>query len=242
MPTDCRTCLLRQRPCFHRMSESEVAFMDRFKIDEIAVPPGGAIQLQGHPTGRLYTVLSGMGLRSLTLEDGRRQVVNFALPGDLIGLNSALTGEARASAEATTPMRLCVFDRHRLWGLFRDHPERAFALTWAAAQEEHFLGEALATLGQRTATEAVAWALAVLDRRLHDLGMDSGGSVPLPYRQQDLADALGLSLVHTNKTLAALRARGLADWRGGRLTVPDREALETVAKAPEAGSRVRPIL
>lgn len=242
MQTRCQTCLLRQRPCFHRMSLDEVAFMDRFKIDEIDIAPGSSIHLQGETNGRLYTVLSGMGLRSIMLEDGRRQVVNFALPGDLIGLNTVLNGESHDAAEATTAMRLCVFDRHKLWGLYQNHPERAFALTWAAAQEEHFLGEALTSLGQRSAIEAMAWALAVLDRRLNDLGMSAGGSVPLPYRQRDLADALGLSLVHTNKTLAALRARGLADWQGGRLTVPDRDALETLAKSTEAGGRMRPIL
>ncbi len=224
------------------MAADEIDFMERFKTGEVEIPAGGTIQMQGQHAPRLFTVLEGMGLRCLTLEDGRRQVVNFVLPGDLVGLQALLSGEAHASVEATTPMRLCVFDRHRIWDLYRNQPERAFALTWAAAQEEHFLGEALATLGQRTATEAVAWALAVLDRRLHDLGLEAGGSVPLPYRQQDLADALGLSLVHTNKRLAVLRARGLAEWRGGRLTVPDRGALAEAAKAPEPGGHKRPIL
>lgn len=242
MTVACRTCLLRQRPCFHRMSQDEVDFMERFKTDEITLAPGGIAQMQGQKSKRLLTVLEGMGLRTLTLEDGRRQVINFVLPGDLVGLQAMLSGEAHASVEATTPMRFCVFDRHRVWDLYRNHPERAFALTWAAAQEEHFLGEALATLGQRTATEAVAWALSLLDRRLTDLGLRSGASVPLPYRQQDLADALGLSLVHTNKRLAVLRGIGLAEWRGGRLTVPDPDALAALAKAPEAASRLRPIL
>lgn len=62
-------------------------------------------------------------------------------------------------------------------------------------------------------------------RRLTALGLAEGQTVPFPYRQQDLADAVGLSLVHTNKMLARLRLDGLADWAGGRLTVPDVQRL-----------------
>lgn len=70
-------------------------------------------------------------------------------------------------------------------------------------------GEALATVSQRTAQERVAWALLRVFRRLRFLKLGNGRSVPFPYRQQDLSDALGLSLVHTNKTLAALREKQL---------------------------------
>lgn len=114
-----------------------------------------------------------------------------------------------------------MFNRSDLWRLFERHPDRAYDLTWLSAIEEHFLGDALVTLGRRTAKERIAWALVRLYMRLRAVGLDRNGLVPMPWRQRDLADALGLSLVHTNKTLQHLRREGLARWMDNQLIIPD---------------------
>ncbi len=88
----------------------------------------------------------------------------------------------------------------------------------------------------------MAWALVRIFRRLESVGLRTGQSVPLPYRQQDMADALGLSLVHTNKTLASLRTRKLANWAGGQLTLPSLEAIADLAKVNDEPPSRRPIL
>jgi CRP-like cAMP-binding protein len=151
-------------------------------------------------------------------------------------------GEMTHSVESTTAMKLCVFDRSELWSIFRSHPTRAFSMTWLAAVEEHLLGETVATLGQRDATERISWALARIYQRLDAIGLANQRSVPLPFRQQDLADALGLSLVHTNKTLARLRERQLAQWQDGQLTINDLAALAEVAMISLENPPVRPLI
>ena len=108
--------------------------------------------------------------------------------------------------------------------------------------EEHFLGETLVSIGQRTAIEAVAWALLKLFLRGKALGLAEGNAMPLPYRQHDLADALGLSLVHTNKTLARLRQRQLADWSEGQLRVHNLDDLAQLARSDCSLPQKRPIL
>ena len=108
--------------------------------------------------------------------------------------------------------------------------------------EEHFLGETIATLGQRDATERLAWAYMRIWRRLSAVGLLKDGSVPLPFRQQDIADALGMSLVHTNKTVARIRSLGLASWQGGRLTVASTAGLAAAAGVADAYEEKRPIL
>jgi len=178
--------------------------MQRFKVGELIVDAGAPILMEGSNSPQLFTALHGLGLRYKTLENGRRQVVNFVFPGDFLGLQAGIMGEMAHSIVATSAMTLCVFDRAGIWDLFKNHPERAFDLTWLAAAEEHFLGDALVTVGQRTAKEAVAWSLARIYLRGQSLGLVKGDAMDMPYIQQDLADALGLSLVHTNKTLAAL--------------------------------------
>ena len=224
------------------MTEQEVLFMERFKVGELTVEAGTPILMEGSNSPQLFTTLSGLGLRYKTTEDGRRQVVNFIMPGDFIGLQAGIMGEMGHSVMATTRMTLCVFERGSIWSLFKSEPRKAFDLTWIAATEEHFLGETLVSLGQRTAIEAVSWALLRLFLRGKALGLTEGKGMALPYRQQDLADALGLSLVHTNKTLARLRERGLADWTNGHLKIADLDKLADVARSENSVPAQRPIL
>ncbi|MBY6046965.1 Crp/Fnr family transcriptional regulator [Vannielia litorea] len=242
MATSCQNCPLRKKPIFKELSSHELRFMSEFKSGELTVEPGTPILMEGSNSPQLYTALRGMGLRYKLLESGERQVVNFVFPGDFLGLQAAVMGEMGHSVEASTAMTLCVFDRNALWEFFRSHPERAFDVTWIAAEEEHFMGEALLSVGQRNAVEAIAWALVKMHQRGEALGLTRNGEMHLPYRQQDLADALGLSLVHTNKSLAKLRDRQLATWRNGRLALHDIEQLRQVAKLDEEAPRVRPLM
>ena len=203
------------------MTKTTLGFMMKFKTGELVAQPGTEILTEQASSSQLFTALSGMGIRYKTTRDGDRQVVGFVLPGDFVGLQSGVMDVMRHSVEATTEMRLCVFNRSDLWTLFKSQPDLAFDLTHLAANEEHLLGEALTAMGQMDAQAKIAWALHRFDHRLGAVGLRRNGRVPLPYRQQDLADALGLSLVHTNKTLARLRSGGVLDWSEGWLSVRD---------------------
>ncbi len=240
--TACKNCPLRKKDLFTPFTEEELSFMQSFKTGELNVDPGTTILLEGSNSPQLYTVLSGMGTRYTTLENGRRQVINFLFPGDFTGLQAGLMGEMKHSVEATTHMTLCAFRRDDLWTLFRQHPARAYDLTWIAAVEEHFLGETIASLGQRDATQRIAWALVRIHERLQSSGLCKNNRVPLPFRQQDLADALGLSLVHTNKTLKALRAKGLARWADGDLELTDIGTLADLAMIDLERPQKRPLM
>ncbi|MEP1520179.1 helix-turn-helix domain-containing protein [Ascidiaceihabitans sp.] len=100
----------------------------------------------------------------------------------------------------------------------------------------------MSTLTPRTALQGVAWALVRVFLRGKPLGMERGGRMAFPFKQQDLADALGLSLVHTNKTLGILRKRQLAHWTEGELRVSDLQALADLALIETTALPVRPIL
>ena len=242
MTIKCVNCPIRKADIFNPMDAETLEFMQRFKVGEMQVEAGTPILSEGSNAPQLYTALSGMGMRFNLLPNGRRQVISFVFPGDFLGLQAGVMQEMTHSVEATTPMKLCVFDRSEIWKLFRSMPQRAFDLAWLAATEERFLGEALAALGQRSALERVSWALARIFRRLRATGMAKGLSVPLPFRQQDLADARGLSLVLTNKTLAKLRERQLANWTDGMLTVADLKELEDLAMLEHEKTPRRPLM
>lgn len=242
MATHCEHCPLHNSSLFTEVSFEDRRITQRFKSGELMVDPGTPVMMEGSNAPQLYTALRGMGLRYKILPNGERQVINFIFPGDFIGLQAGVMGEMQHSVEATTSMTLCVFDRSEFFNFFKSNPSRGFDITWLAAVEEHFLGDTLATVGQRTATEAVAWALMKVFQRGQALGLISHARMPFPFRQQDLADALGLSLVHTNKTLAKLRDRQLAAWSDGTLQVNDIETLAEVAQAEVEPLPRRPFL
>lgn len=242
MVTDCLNCPLRRRAAFQPFSEAELAFMRRFKAGELTIGPRTTILLEGAASPQIFTALSGWGVRYTLLPDGGRQVINFAMPGDLIGLQAGLLGEMEHSVDSLTDMTLCVFPRADLWELFRTSPARAYDITWLAAREEHFLGDMLATVGRRGAVERVAWGLVTIFRRAEKRQLARDDAMPMPFRQQDLADAFGLSLVHTNKTLSLLRARGLIDFGGGQMTLRDLPALEAIARIEPEVDVPRPLI
>ncbi len=216
--------------------------MLRFKSGELEVAARAPILSQGVASPYLYTVLDGFGVRSRALADGRRQVINFVMPGDLIGVQTALLNEMDHSVDATTAMTLCVFTRERFWELFKASPERAFDVSWIAAREERSLGEALAVVGRLSAVERVAAAFVTIFRRSGDLNLVRGGKAPMPWTQRDLSDALGLSLVHTNRTLKKLEADGLAIWRGAELEVRDLARLAEIGQVDLAFGEKRPLM
>ncbi|HBM39503.1 MAG TPA: Crp/Fnr family transcriptional regulator, partial [Sulfitobacter sp.] len=93
MGIDCRYCPLHKKDAFVTMTREELEFMQKFKVGELSVDPGTTILMQGSNSPQLYTVLSGMGIRHKSLDNGERQVINFVFPGDFMGLQAGMLGE-----------------------------------------------------------------------------------------------------------------------------------------------------
>ncbi len=242
MVTKCANCPLRQLDAFEQISGDELSFMEKFKMGELTVDQGTPILMQGSNSPQLFTVLKGMGVRYVTLENGRRQVINFVMPGEFLGLQAGVMGEMKHSIDATTDMVLCVFDRSELWNLFKQQPQQAYDLTWLTSIQEHFLGDALASIGQMNAEQRMCWGLLRFLERCQSVGLAEGDVCPMPYTQQDLADALGLSLVHTNKTLMKLRNQQILSWRDGELHILDREKALSHAMIEIENIGTRPLI
>ena len=239
---DCTACWIRELKGFRKFSPTELAFVSEFKIGQIAVSAGSTVIGEGAANPHLFTVFEGWGFRYKILEDGRRQVLNYVLPGDLIGLQGLLMGEMQHSIEAITPMQFCVFERAKLSQLFEKHAGLAFDITWIAAQEERILDEHLLSIGRRSATERAAYLLAFLCNRVRETGLANDGPVALMITQQHVADTLGLSIVHTNKTLRKLADRGTIRWLERGCEVLDEQALGQIAGWRPANPRQRPFI
>jgi len=242
VPTPCAKCPLRRLEIFRKFSAEELAFVSFFKSGELVLEAGSTIFSEGTNSPHLYTVLSGWAFKYKTLEDGRRQVLNFALPGDFIGLQASILDVIGHSIEALTDVTLCVFPREKLWSLYEKHTGLAFDVTWLGAREESILGDYLLTVGQRRANERIAFVLLHLFHRARQLGLAKGNAVALPITQELLADTIGFSLVHTNKTLKQLRRLGAFKWTGSTFEVVDEAKLEALVGTAGSIGGVRPFI
>lgn len=239
--TPCQECPLRDLPHFREFNRDELSFVSGFKKGELAVDAGATIFLEGAHSAHLFTVLSGWGFRYKTLEDGRRQILNYVMPGDLIGLQGSIMGEMQHSTEALSPVSLCVFERTELMTLYNKHPSLAFDLTWIASREERILDEHLLSVGRRSALERAAYLLAYLYQRSRALKLFSGGNV-IAITQQHIADTLGLSIVHTNKTLKKLAERKLIRWQERGCDILDSDGLVALAQWEGLDKGKRPFI
>ena len=237
----CEKCPLGRIDAFRKFTAEELAFVSGFKTGELTAEAGTTILHEGSPSDHLYTVVAGWGFRHKLLENGRRQILNICLPGDLVGLQAALDDKMGHSVEALSDMLLCVFQRSRLWDLYRDYPGLGFDVTWLAAREERILDEHLLSVGQRSAEQRAAYLLLYLFTRASLRGMTEGRSMHFPMTQRHLADALGLSLVHTNRVLNRLSRRSLIKWQNKTLRI-DPKGLSKVADWDPDSDRLRPYI
>ncbi|WP_321382735.1 Crp/Fnr family transcriptional regulator [Rhizobium sp.] len=227
---------------FKPHSEGETKFISSFKSGELNCEPGMTVIAEGTHSPHLYTILEGWGFRYKTLEDGRRQILNYVMPGDMIGLQGAILEHMDHSVDALTAMRLCVFERTRIFSLFEKHAGVAYDITWLASREESILDSHLLSVGRRTALERAAYLMAFLYHRGLRASVVSERRAYLPLTQIMVADTLGLSLVHTNKTLKKLSDMKLIRWKDRGCEVLKPEALTELAKWEPAPAVERPYI
>ncbi|MBX3481553.1 MAG: Crp/Fnr family transcriptional regulator [Caulobacter sp.] len=242
MISPCHACPLRLLPAFKTGRPDEIDFIQTMKLGEDRFAAGEAITAEGAPDTPLYTLLSGWAFRYRTLADGRRQILNFLLPGDLIGVQANFLGDAAHGVEALGPVVVCRLARSKMWDLYRNHPTLGFDVTWLTAHEEGLVDETLLSVGRRTALERIATLLLYLYKRAVSIGIASEGLLDVPLTQSHLADALGLSRAHVNETLGRLEKRGLFRFRRGRLEMLNPHALETIAGYYDRPLDPRPLL
>lgn len=240
--TPCARCPLKVLDVFRKVEAEEVSFIEWFKTGELVADEGATILSEGHNSPHLYTILSGWAFRYKTLADGRRQILNFALPGDFLGLQTAVFNEMQHSVETLTKTALCVFPRDKVWALYEKHPSLAFDLTWIASRSERMLDEHLLSVGRRSALERMAFVLHHLFDRARQLQLTQGSKIKFPFTQQHVADALGLSVVHTNKTLKALSDRKIVRWKEGVFEILDEDKLMDIAGREEGEPVLRPLI
>jgi CRP-like cAMP-binding protein len=222
--------LIRRLDGFRKLSDSAAGLI-RSAVRERMFKAGAGEDLacEGDRCELVRVFLSGWACRYKVLEDGRRQIVNFILPGDTCDARIYLFSRMDHSIGALTPVTYSEFDRagfEQLISADKTIAEAFYCETLAncAIQREWTLN-----VGRRDALERVGHVICELFARLSLVGLADANSFAFPVTQMDLADATGLSTVHVNRTLQELRASGLITLRERQIIIHDLAGLSSMA-------------
>ena len=193
--------------------------------DRVEISAGRPIVKEQERCPQIYLVESGWVFRSRGLVSGRRQIVNYALPGDILCADSMLFKATGFDLTARTPVGLIRIEPPSSSEMFDRYPGLAAAIAWTAGQEESILAERVVSLGRRDSLEKLAHALCELEARLSAAGMMRGRAIELPLNQEDFADILGISVIHVNRTFRRLSEEKAAEYRKGQIELLNRDRL-----------------
>ncbi|MBV8925642.1 MAG: Crp/Fnr family transcriptional regulator [Bradyrhizobium sp.] len=222
--------VIRRLGALRRLSEAgAAAIKDAVRERIVKAAAGEDLVCEGDRCENVRVFLSGWAYRYKTLEDGRRQIVSFILPGDTCDAYIYLLSAMDYSIATLTPVSYAELDRGAFERLMSADISVAEAVHCETLAERAIRCEWAINLGRRDALERVAHIICELFERLRVVGLVNGNSFAFPVTQMDLADAAGLSTVHLNRTLQELRSAGLITLRDRSLTILDLQALSSTA-------------
>lgn len=223
------TALTRKLSAFVALSDAELEVLERLQQRRRTFVVGRDLVHQGQSRQNAYILSVGWVCSYKIQADGTRQIVDFQIPGDFLGLRSVLLRTSDHSFEPIVDSEAAEVFASDLLQAFAETPRLAAAILWAASRDEAMVVEHLVGVGRRDADPRMAHFLLELGSRLALVGMGSTDGYDCPLTQYHLADALGLSAVHVNRTLRQLRERGLVTFRDGRVTFDDYDGLVGLA-------------
>jgi CRP/FNR family transcriptional regulator len=230
--------------CARAAGRSELAAIQNYKTNHLRFAAGRDI-LPRVQNGHFYTLLSGWAFRYALIEGGARQILNFLLPGDVIGLESVFKTPVQYGVMSMTAVELCAFPSSGFASFAQENPRLGFEIARLAFVAAGHADRRLTALGRRPASARTAALFIELHDRLSDRGMLDGDEIAVPVTHEQLADALGLTSVYVSRTLQLLNQQGLARFERGTLVILDLPGLRLLAgdnNGAANGSRARPPL
>ncbi len=222
-----------------RLDAFDLAALERIPFVHRVFPRESTILQAGEAPSELYVVVDGVAARMLTTRSGERQIVGLLLPGDvfdwpLYRLGARVASPERATLEhAIVAIGGCTVGMVRFQSLRRaleDFPPLAEAFERRAVREEAIAREWMVNIGVRRAGARLGHLICEIYARYESMGLTQDDSCPMPITQIHLAEALGLSSVHVNRELQALRGEGLLRLSSGVLSLADPRRLERMSE------------
>jgi CRP-like cAMP-binding protein len=178
-------------------------------------------------------MLKGFSYRQKLLRDGGRQIISFHIPSEFVDLQNGILGVADHNVQSVQRCEMAMVPRESINELMMDRPAIRLAMWIDTLVDASIFREWVVNVGRRDSRARVAHLLCELALRLEWIGAEKYGVFNLPLTQEQLADATGLTAVHTNRTLQSLRRDGLIQLTSGNLQVLDWDGLREVGDFDE---------
>ncbi|WP_372972783.1 Crp/Fnr family transcriptional regulator [Marinobacter sp.] len=223
------SCIIRHFEHYAELGEKDRELLASLEKTPKDYSKGTLIWQEGMDADHFYTVRSGWACSLRNMEDGSRQVVDLYVPGDVVGLRDFAFRRRASNLLTVTDASLCPFPKRRLTDVFASSRLLCNLFFLIAARDQAILVERLTNLGRRSARDKVAHFLLEMAHRLDKACVDVHDCNHLPLTQVLLADALGLSTVHVNRTLNELKQESLTALGPDGISLLDRDGLKEVA-------------
>jgi len=211
------------------LSTADLASLDAIVDSELLIRKRRDLIVDGYEYRKLGFVSDGYAMRYKLLRNGKRQILNVILPGDVIGLPGSFYERAVYSVSAITDLRMQVCPLGSYVRLCYERPQFGLVLTWIAVQEATTYAEHIIDVGRRTPIERLSHFILELHARLLAVGRAKDTSFTLPFSQEVIADVLGLSVPHLNRMMRQLRSEKLIAGADRVVELVDADAMQTLA-------------
>jgi CRP-like cAMP-binding protein len=171
-------------------------------------------------------LLEGFACRYTLVASGKRQIMAFHIAGDIPDLQSLFLSEMDHSIGTLVPTRIAAIPHGAMCSLIDRNPRIAHLLWRDSLIDAAIFRQWMVGIGRRTAYARIAHMICEFVQRMKAVGLSDGKTCQLPITQSDIADALGLTNVHVNRTVAELKLSGLMAWERGLLTIRDWDGLQ----------------
>ena len=216
--------------CFGELPASDRSALAGLNAEVRDLPRLTDVFRSGDQPGNVVIVLSGLLYRYSVGSEGGRQVHSFYLPTEAPSLETLYIDYMDNNLGAVVHSKIGLVSHDQLYRLIDERPETRKLLWRQTLVQAAIFREWLVRNSTMPAHASLAHLFCEMFTRAHVAGLAHDDSCALPLTQEFVADALGLTSVHTNRTLQALRETGAVEWRSGRLTVKDWEELRRIAR------------
>jgi CRP-like cAMP-binding protein len=233
LPGSVTELLIRKLESIGSLTVEQRAALHRLEATMAHVDAHQDIVREGDQPNAVTLLVQGLLCRYKIVADGKRQIMSFHIPGDVPDLPALFLPVADHNLCTLVPSQLATIPRTAMLALFAQQPQLAY-LFWRDTLIDAAVFREWMGIGRRSAFKRIAHLFCEMIVRMQAVGLSSNYSIELPLTQTDIADALGLSTVHVNRTLQEIRRAGLINFQRGKLVAVNWPGLREAGEFEQA--------